>query len=394
MSPFVKMATLSSTFSGTTARNCYDASCTDGNDDCAKDTTTEISKLCMTCADTCAEDHACAYGECKYDNPWVQLDLNEPAMLRDFVIFNRPSQDLNGEGAKRLTGALEVYISNESFISPGGARTMGNFKDELLCYSACVPATALIRSMAPEIVPLRGCPARRSQVLFRPRCRCYELQLVFAEIERRLSRPRGAGGGWRRSVLREQDRQIRPHHVARNRSCLERERHLSLVPSRLRAAPPAASARLVTVTLLLQVRGSRGDLPATTGSQPPLSHWRGRRPALALCARRASRLPRPRRSLLQLFLIAGQGTLPVSSSHSRRVLPVKLPDAPLVYASVHRARPRDASWLRPQGLSLNIKAEEAMYRLHGGRLVVNGTFITEAHVATRGAKQKNATASF
>ena len=35
-----------------------------------------------------------------------------------------------------------------------------------------------------------------------------------------------------------------------------------------------------------------------------------------------------------------------------------------------------------------------MYRLHGGRLVVNGTFITEAHVATRGAKQKNATASF
>ena len=84
----------------------------------------------------------------------------------------------------------------------------------------------------------------------------------------------------------------------------------------------------------------------------------------------------------------------MSSSHSRRVLPVKLPDAPLVYASVHRARPRDASWLRPQGLSLNIKAEEAMYRLHGGRLVVNGTFITEAHVATRGAKQKNATASF
>ena len=35
-----------------------------------------------------------------------------------------------------------------------------------------------------------------------------------------------------------------------------------------------------------------------------------------------------------------------------------------------------------------------MYRLHGGRLVVNGTFITEVHVATRGAKQKNATASF
>lgn len=136
--PFVKMATLSSTFSGTTARNCYDASCTDGSDDCAKDTTTEISKLCMTCADTCADDHACAYGKCKYDNPWVQLDLNEPAMLRDFVIFNRPSQDLNGEGAKRLTGALEVYISNESFISPGGARTTGNFKDELLCYSACV----------------------------------------------------------------------------------------------------------------------------------------------------------------------------------------------------------------------------------------------------------------
>ena len=36
------------------------------------------------------------------------------------------------------------------------------------------------------------------------------------------------------------------------------------------------------------------------------------------------------------------------------------------------------SFLSAPGLALNVKMEEALYKLHGGRLTVNGTFITEA----------------
>ena len=48
------------------------------------------------------------------------------------------------------------------------------------------------------------------------------------------------------------------------------------------------------------------------------------------------------------------------------------------------------------GFSVNVKTEDATFRLHGGKLTVDGSFITEVHVVARvgGAKRKPATASF
>ena len=40
------------------------------------------------------------------------------------------------------------------------------------------------------------------------------------------------------------------------------------------------------------------------------------------------------------------------------------------------------NYLSAPGLSINVRLEEALYTLRDGQLLVNGTFMTEAHVAT------------
>ena len=46
---------------------------------------------------------------------------------------------------------------------------------------------------------------------------------------------------------------------------------------------------------------------------------------------------------------------------------------------------RTYSFLSAPGLAVNIKTEDAVFRMNGGRLVVHGSFITEAHVVARAA---------
>ena len=45
-------------------------------------------------------------------------------------------------------------------------------------------------------------------------------------------------------------------------------------------------------------------------------------------------------------------------------------------------------------MSVNVKTEEAIFTIHDGALTVNGTFITEAHVAARLSRNRRAAASF
>ena len=52
------------------------------------------------------------------------------------------------------------------------------------------------------------------------------------------------------------------------------------------------------------------------------------------------------------------------------------------------------SFLSAPGLSVNIKTEDAVFKIHDGALIVNGSFLTEAHVIARMSPQKQATASF
>ena len=40
------------------------------------------------------------------------------------------------------------------------------------------------------------------------------------------------------------------------------------------------------------------------------------------------------------------------------------------------------NYLSAPGLSVNVRLEEALYTLRDGQLLVNGTFMTEAHVGT------------
>ena len=40
------------------------------------------------------------------------------------------------------------------------------------------------------------------------------------------------------------------------------------------------------------------------------------------------------------------------------------------------------NYLSAPGLSINVRLEEALYTLRDGQLLVNGTFMTESHVAT------------
>ena len=49
---------------------------------------------------------------------------------------------------------------------------------------------------------------------------------------------------------------------------------------------------------------------------------------------------------------------------------------------------RTYSFLSAPGLAVNIKTEDAVFRMNGGRLVVHGSFITEAHVVARAAGSK------
>ena len=39
------------------------------------------------------------------------------------------------------------------------------------------------------------------------------------------------------------------------------------------------------------------------------------------------------------------------------------------------------NYLSTPGLSVNVRIEEALYTLHDGKLLVNGTFMTEVHVS-------------
>ena len=52
------------------------------------------------------------------------------------------------------------------------------------------------------------------------------------------------------------------------------------------------------------------------------------------------------------------------------------------------------NFLSAPGLSVNVKTEDAVFKLHGGALTVNGSFLTEAHVTAQLSPQKFATASF
>ena len=54
------------------------------------------------------------------------------------------------------------------------------------------------------------------------------------------------------------------------------------------------------------------------------------------------------------------------------------------------------NFLSAPGIALNVRIEEATFRLNGGRLEVDGSFITEAHLRARvgGNKRKTATVSF
>ena len=51
------------------------------------------------------------------------------------------------------------------------------------------------------------------------------------------------------------------------------------------------------------------------------------------------------------------------------------------------------NFLSAPGLSVNVKTEDAVFKLHGGALTVNGSFLTEAHVTAQLSPQKRATAS-
>ena len=52
------------------------------------------------------------------------------------------------------------------------------------------------------------------------------------------------------------------------------------------------------------------------------------------------------------------------------------------------------NFLSAPDFAVNVKTEEAVFRLHNGALTVNGSFLTEAHIITRFAHQRSAFASF
>ena len=52
------------------------------------------------------------------------------------------------------------------------------------------------------------------------------------------------------------------------------------------------------------------------------------------------------------------------------------------------------NFLSSPTMSVNVKTEEAIFTLHDGALTVNGTFITEAHIAARLPRNRRAAASF
>ena len=52
------------------------------------------------------------------------------------------------------------------------------------------------------------------------------------------------------------------------------------------------------------------------------------------------------------------------------------------------------NFLSAPGLSVNVKTEEALFKIHDGALTVNGSFLTEAHVVARVYSRYTAEASF
>ena len=64
---------------------------------------------------------------------------------------------------------------------------------------------------------------------------------------------------------------------------------------------------------------------------------------------------------------------------------VKDPHLDLAYGGRADFRGKHKSlynYLSAPGLSINVRLEEALYTLRDGQLLVNGTFMTEAHVGT------------
>ena len=52
------------------------------------------------------------------------------------------------------------------------------------------------------------------------------------------------------------------------------------------------------------------------------------------------------------------------------------------------------NFLSAPGFSVNVKTEAAVFKMHGGALTINGTFLTEAHITAQLSPQKLATASY
>ena len=52
------------------------------------------------------------------------------------------------------------------------------------------------------------------------------------------------------------------------------------------------------------------------------------------------------------------------------------------------------NFLSAPGLSVSVKTEEAVFKIHDGALTINGSFLTEAHVIARFAPQRSSAASF
>ena len=52
------------------------------------------------------------------------------------------------------------------------------------------------------------------------------------------------------------------------------------------------------------------------------------------------------------------------------------------------------NFLSAPEFSVNVKIEDAVFRMHNGALTINGSFLTEAHVTAHFAPQRSATASF
>ena len=340
-------AVMSSTYKNRAASNCIDGERTMGSG--ASAITIRSDQLCQTDIlgpvpygpDT--PDTVCNVGlpdmrgfqPCGSRNPWIQLKVTPGKKITSIFFFNPAA----GPGYFRLAGGLKVFVSNESYSDRLSRGAMP--PDAFLCfdncreYDECRRANVVLGGVLQEGVYPGQCETTRGE---------------YVTI----------------TLLSDDENEFRIINLEEINIVYETKELWPPPPSPARPREIAAGESIDPLFTHLAVQRSRP--PPAVSSPPPPS-------------------PKPPMSMTR----TSSGGLDGGGHQD--------PHLHFAHGGSADFRGHDGiiyAFLSAPNLAVNVKTEDSSFLLNGGKLKVNGSFLTEVHVVARvgGAKRKWAMASF